>query len=142
MSSQSPTFKVLLTGLRTNAPIPDYFRTLYGTPDEIKAKVAADAQRLKEAGHDVSEFFLDENKLDEGLEWLTTKLRAEQFDGIMVGSGLRLIPEMTAIYELVVNVVATEGKGSVLLFNDGPGGNWDAVQRNRKQLEERKKRKD
>ncbi|KAH7408314.1 hypothetical protein DE146DRAFT_370303 [Phaeosphaeria sp. MPI-PUGE-AT-0046c] len=136
MSSQPTTFKILLTGLRTNAPIPDYFRTLYGQPSEISAKIAADAQRLKEAGHDVCEYFLDENDLATGLEWLTTKLRDKRFDGIMIGSGLRLIPEMTSIFEKVVNVVVNEGRGSVLMFNDGPGGNWDAVQRSREKLEE------
>lgn len=138
MSSQPTTFKILLTGLRTNAPIPEYFRIFYGQPSEISAKIAADAQRLKDAGHDITEFFLDENEIAAGLDWLKTKLREERFDGIMIGSGLRLIPEMTSIFEEVVNVVVQEGNGCVLLFNDGPGGNWDAVERGKGRLEERK----
>lgn len=139
MTTQRTTYKLLLTGLRTNAPIPEQYRTRYGTPSELTAKIAADAQRLKDAGHDITEFFLDETDVDEGLEWLTAKLQEERFDGIMIGVGLRLIPEMTSIFGDVVNVVVDGRKGAVLLFNDGPGGNWDAVERGRGRLEEVKK---
>jgi hypothetical protein len=139
MSTQLTTFKLLLTGLRTNAPIPEQYRTLYGTPSELSAKIAADAQRLKDAGHDITEFFLDETDVSAGLEWLTETLRKESFDGIMIGVGLRLIPEMTSIFGDVVNVIVEGRRGAVLLFNEGPGGNWDAVERVRERLAGAKK---
>lgn len=139
MSAQRTTFKLLLTGLRTNAPIPEQYRTLYGSPSDLSAKIAADAQRLKDAGHDITEYFLDERDISDGLEWLTTKLRDERFDGIMVGVGLRLIPELTSFFADVVNVIADGRRGAVLLFNEGPGGNWDAVERARGKLEGVKK---
>jgi hypothetical protein len=130
MSAPTKPTKILIAGLQVNAAIPDYFRDLYGTPNEIKAKIDTDSERVRAAGYDVTTKYLYEDDQEAGLTWLAEKLQSEKFDGIMIGSGLRLIPEQTAFYEKVMNVVREQSPGSVLMFNDGPGGNWDAIKRN------------
>lgn len=100
--------KVLLTGLNVQADIPSYFRTLYGTPAEIKSKIDADTQRIRDAGYGVTLYYMDDQDPQKGLDWLTATLRAESFKGIMVGSGLRLVPPQTELFEKVVDVCRRE----------------------------------
>jgi hypothetical protein len=130
MSTVTKPTKILIAGLQVDAAIPEYFRNLYGTPNEIKAKIDADSERVRAAGYDVTTKYLYEDDQEAGLAWLAEKLQSEMFEGIMIGSGLRLIPGQTAFYEKVMNVVRQQSPGSVLMFNDGPGGNWDAIKRN------------
>lgn len=51
-----------------------------------------------------------------GLTWLTDTLRKGNYAGVMIGSGLRLIPEQTELFERVVGVVVKEGKGCRVMF--------------------------
>jgi hypothetical protein len=132
-TTTSPS-KILITGLRVNAPIPQYFRDLYGSPTEIAAKIDADAQHIKDAGYDITHYYMDDEDPETGLKWLEAKLQEETFQGIMVGSGLRLIPLQTELFEKVVNVVRKNSPSSVLMFNDGPGGNFNAIMRNKESL--------
>ncbi|KAH7094498.1 hypothetical protein FB567DRAFT_510345 [Paraphoma chrysanthemicola] len=135
-TATTPTHKkkILMTGLDVNANIPEYFRTLYGTPAEIKANIDADEKRVTEAGYDVTVYFFDDQDPQKGLDWFEAKLKEVHFDGIMIGVGLRLIPEQTALYEKVVNVARRLSPDSVFLFNEGPGMNYAAVQRNKDSL--------
>jgi hypothetical protein len=135
-TTTTPTHKkkILMTGLDVNANIPDYFRSLYGTPAEIKANIDADEKRVTDAGYDVTVYFFDDQDPQAGLDWFEAKLKAVHFDGIMLGVGLRLIPEQTAFYEMVVNVARRVSPASVFLFNEGPGLNYAAIQRNKEIL--------
>ncbi|KAH7374398.1 hypothetical protein BKA66DRAFT_572354 [Pyrenochaeta sp. MPI-SDFR-AT-0127] len=126
--------KILLTGLNVQADIPDYFRTLYGTPQEIKAKIDADTQRIREFGYDVTLYYMDDQNPLAGLDWLAAALRAESFKGIMVGSGLRLVPPQTELFEKVVDVCRRESPGSIFMFNYGPGTNFETLERNQERL--------
>jgi hypothetical protein len=130
MSTPSNPTKILIAGLQVHATIPPYFRTLYGTPTEIANKIDADKARVEAAGYHVTTYYMDDGDPQTGLTWLTEKLQAEKFDGVMIGSGLRLIPEQTELFENVVDVVRRLSPGSVMMFNDGPGGNWEALRRN------------
>ncbi|KAH8695704.1 hypothetical protein GQ44DRAFT_719454 [Phaeosphaeriaceae sp. PMI808] len=132
MPSTGP--KILLAGLRVDANIPEYFRTLYGTPDEIASKIKADSNRIQEAGYAVTTYYMDDRDPQTGLDWLAAKLSEEKFNGIMIGSGLRLLPPQTAFFEKVMNVVSKLNLGGVLMFNDGPGGNFEAIMRNKEAL--------
>lgn len=114
-SNKTPTkAKVLLTGLRVEADVPDYFRELYGTPSEIMAKIDADAQRIRDAGYDVTQYFMDDKDPHKGLDWLAEKLKSESFNGILVGSGLRLIPPQTELFEKVMDVCRRESPRRVM----------------------------
>jgi hypothetical protein len=130
MSTSTKPTRILIAGLQVHATIPPYFRTLYGTPTEIADKIDTDKARVEAAGYDVTTYFMDDGNPQTGLTWLTEKLQAEKFDGIMIGSGLRIIPEQTEFFEQAMDVIRRLSPGSVLMFNDGPGGNWEALRRN------------
>jgi hypothetical protein len=134
MSTTTKSPKILVAGLQVHASIAPYFRTLYGTPSEIAAKISADTARIKSAGYDVTVYYMNDDDPQTGLAWLTEKLQAEKFDGVMVGSGLRLVPEQTELFEKVMNVVRRVSPESMLMFNDGPGGNYEALKRNEEVL--------
>ncbi|KAF2035655.1 hypothetical protein EK21DRAFT_107170 [Setomelanomma holmii] len=134
MSTTTHKPKILMTGLDTNANIPPYFRSLRH-PSRNQSQHQRRRARCKDAGYDVTIYFMYDQNPQKGLDWLEAKLKETHFDGIMVGVGLRLIPEQTVFYEHVVNVARKTSPGSVLLFNEGPGKNYDAMQRNKESLE-------
>lgn len=136
MSTTVPNpLKLLLTGLiPTSSNVPQWSRDLYGSAAEIDAKIQADTARLRTAGHDITLYYFDDGDPQMGLDWLAAKLRAESFQGIQVGSGLRLLQPHTVLFENVVDVCRRLAPGSVLMFNDGPGTSWDAVERNKERL--------
>ena len=56
MSTQSAkTSRIFTTGLGVTANVPDYFRELFGTPEEIQAAITADKDRIRGAGFDVTQ---------------------------------------------------------------------------------------
>lgn len=127
--------KILITGLTVQADIPDYFRELFGNPSEIEAKIDADTARIRDAGYDVTLKYMDDGNPKAGLNWLEAKLRIESFHGIMIGSGLRLIPTQTVLFEDVVDVCRKNAPGSVFMFNYGPGTNLETLERNKNKLQ-------
>jgi len=134
-SSTTSPLKLLLTGLvPSSADIPQWATALYGTGPEIEAKVQADAQRLRSAGHDITLYYFDDQDPATGLKWLEETLKREKFQGIQVGSGLRLLPQHMVLFENVLDTCRRWAPGSVFLFNDGPGTSWDAVMRNEEKL--------
>ncbi|PSN71421.1 hypothetical protein BS50DRAFT_570781 [Corynespora cassiicola Philippines] len=139
MSSNTPT-KLLIAGLiPTSSDVPEYFRQLYGNAEEIQAKIDADTARIRAAGYDVTVYYVDDKDAKGSLEWLENKLRTESFHGIAMGSGLRLLPPQTVLFENVVDVCRRNAPGSVFMFNWGPGTNFETVERNLPRLEEVKK---
>jgi len=135
-NAQTP-LKILLTGLvPTSSDVPQWALDLYGSAAEIEAKIKADTERLRAAGHDITLYYFDDTDPQTGLDWLTAKLRTEIFQGIQVGSGLRLLQSHMILFENVVNICHKLAPKSVLIFNDGPGTSWDAVTRNEEKLKE------
>lgn len=122
--------RILVTGLVVHADIPEYFRQLFGTPDQIQAAITEDETKIRDAGFDVTSFQINDADTEAGLEWIENKLRSQHFDGIMVGSGLRLIPPQTALFESLVDVCRRLSPNAVFMFNSGPGTNWETLQRN------------
>lgn len=135
MSSQpARQLKILITGLTVHAEVPDYFRQLYGTPDQIQAAITADEDKIRDAGFEVTSFQINDAEWEAGLKWIENKLRSQHFDGIMIGSGLRLIPPQTVLFESVVDVCRRVSPDAVFMFNSGPGTNWETLQRNMDRL--------
>ena len=127
--------KILITGLIVHADIPDYFRQLFGTPDQIQTAITADENKIRDAGFDVTSFQINDADTEAGLGWIEEKLCSQPFNGIMIGSGLRLIPQQTPLFESVVNMCTRVSPDAVFMFNYGPGTNWETLQRNMQRLQ-------
>jgi hypothetical protein len=131
MSDTKP-LKLLFTGLIPSSDnVPQYFRDLYGSASEIDAKIKADIVNIRAVSdYDITLKYLDDNDPEAGIKWLEDKLKAEKFDGITVGSGLRLVPPQTELFETVMDVLRRLAPDSIFMFNYGPGTNSEAVKRN------------
>jgi hypothetical protein len=60
---------------------------------------------------------------------LEKALSTGAFDCVMIGAGLRLIPEHTLLFERVINVVHRLAPVALLSFNSYPGDTVDAARR-------------
>lgn len=137
MTKTPSDVKILATGLTVTSDVDPYFRGLYGSPSEIKAKIDADIDDIRAAGFQITLKYVSDaspEAMADSLDWLRNKLREEKFDGVMVGTGLRLIPQQTELWEAVMNVIREEAPQSVFMYNDGPGRNLWALRRNKERL--------
>ncbi|MDR4512319.1 MAG: hypothetical protein MRJ93_11525 [Nitrososphaeraceae archaeon] len=60
---------------------------------------------------------------------VTLKLTKTQFDGVMIGDGIRTIPEHLLLFEKLINLVHQYVHTAKICFNTKPSDTADAVQR-------------
>ncbi|KAI0446077.1 hypothetical protein F4803DRAFT_505543 [Xylaria telfairii] len=121
--------KILLIGFVSNVSLPPYFRGLFGTAEEIRAKLDADHDRIHRAGITPVIVELDPQEVEKGLADIEALLREGKFDAIGIGAGVRFNPDYTALFETLVNLSRTIAPGVPLMFNDGPGGSVETLER-------------
>ncbi|KAI0395335.1 hypothetical protein F5Y17DRAFT_423923 [Xylariaceae sp. FL0594] len=121
--------KVLLIGFKPDITISRELQGRFGTASEIAAKLDADHARIQRAGIAPVVFRLDPREQEKGLQALRSLLGEERYEAIGIGAGVRFIPEHTALFETIVNLCIAMAPGVPLMFNDGPGGNAETVQR-------------
>lgn len=56
-------------------------------------------------------------------------LEAASYDCVVIGAGLRVVPGMTTMFELIVNVVHEAAPTARLAFNTSPGDSAAAAER-------------
>ncbi|KAK5631738.1 hypothetical protein RRF57_007452 [Xylaria bambusicola] len=118
--------KVLLMGFQSDVSVPQHFRDLFGTPDEISAKIRNDHARIQRAGITPVAYLLNSHEVEKGLKDLESLLREGSYDAIGIGAGVRLVPAYSALFERIVNMCIALAPGVPLLFNDGPDGSTAA----------------
>ena len=69
-SCSSPRRPILVVGLTVHSEIPAYFRTLYGTPAEIQAKIDGDVERGAGAGYALTGYRIQEGAVPAGGQWI------------------------------------------------------------------------
>jgi hypothetical protein len=121
--------KVLLIGFQPDITVSSQFRDLFGTAQEIGAKLDADHARIQRAGITPIVFLLNQLEQEKGLKDLEVLLREGKYDAIGIGAGVRLNPEHTALFETMVNMCRTIAPSVPLLFNDRPGGSAETLER-------------
>lgn len=102
---------------------PDFdIRKLQANLEKLQADLSA-------AGYDYSHFAPE---TEEAVAQLSEKLkeRKPHWDGVMFGFGYRGNPEMTVLFEELVNCVRTQSPDSKILFNSSPESTVDAAKRN------------
>ncbi|GAP89640.1 hypothetical protein SAMD00023353_3500490 [Rosellinia necatrix] len=121
--------RVLLIGFESNVSLPPYFRELFGTAEEIRAKLDADHARIQRAGIATVVFQLSPLEQEKGLRDLQGVLREGQYDAIGIGAGVRIHPDYAHLFETIVNMCGMAVPGVPLMFNDGPGGTVETIER-------------
>ena len=118
--------KVLLMGFQSDVPLPQYFRELFGTTEEISAKIRADHDRIRRAGITTVTYLINSNELEKGLKDVESLLREGGYDAIGIGAGVRIVPTHSELFEHLVNMCIKNAPGVPLMFNDGPDGSTKA----------------
>ncbi|KAI1433962.1 hypothetical protein GGR50DRAFT_665387 [Xylaria sp. CBS 124048] len=121
--------RILLTGFVSNVALPPDFRERFGSPEEIKARLATDHYRIERAGITAIFYQFDPLEQNKSLEGFESILQDGKYDAIGIGAGTRLHPDHTAFFETIVNTCGTIVPGVPLLFNDGPGGSAETLER-------------
>ena len=87
-------------------------------------KTKADAA---EAGFDIEFVFVDESK--EKQQIYVNKLTASPIKAVVIGAGVRLMPDLTGLFETLVNLTISHSPKTKLLFNVSPTTTVDAIKR-------------
>ena len=121
---------VLVVGLEPS--LIDFSDPAYGSDpgldaEKIRAGLAADERTLNALGYDTELCLTDFGETAEGV--LRERLEHKRFDCILIGAGVRLIAQNTALFEKLINVVHEHAPHAKLCFNTKPTDTAEAVQR-------------
>ena len=118
--------RVLLVGLDPDVvdkpPVPEL------TAAKVHAAVEAESAKLGSLGYSVKALLVDDGKTAEAV--LTDALTNSEYDCIMVGTGLRVVPSYLLLFEKLINVVHRHTPASTkLCFSSNPSDTAEAVRR-------------
>lgn len=88
------------------------------TAGKVEMGIKAERENLKLAGYD-SDLYLIDTGVSE-LSALADQLRANQFDGVMIGAGVRVPPSNFALFEVLINTVHENAPNTKIIFNTNP----------------------
>jgi hypothetical protein len=120
--------RVLLVGLEPD--IVDYSKSPVPglTAAKVRAAVEAETSKLESLGYSVKSLYVDDGKTAEAV--LTNALATGEYDCIMIGAGLRIVPPYFLLFEKLINVIHRHAPASTkLCFNKNPSDTAAAVQR-------------
>jgi hypothetical protein len=120
--------RVLLVGLDPN--IVDYSKSPVPglTAAKVRSAVEADTAKLGTLGYSVKSLYVDGGKTAEAV--LADALTTGEYDCIMIGAGLRIVPPYFLLFEKLMNVIHRYAPAATkLCFNTNPADTAEAVQR-------------
>ena len=118
--------KVLFLGIDPNLIDFNLATTTGWDANRMKA-VAEDAnKRLTELGYEVQYRFVDLGDTAESV--VSDTLSREKFDCIMIGAGVRIVPQHTVMFEKIINTIHQKAPpSSKICFNTNPSDTVEAV---------------
>jgi hypothetical protein len=85
-------------------------------------------KRLTELGYEVQGCLVDLGETAESV--ISDILSRKKFDCIMIGAGIRILPEHTILFEKIINTIHQKAPpSSKICFNTNPGDTVEAVLR-------------
>jgi hypothetical protein len=116
---------VLLIGFEPTlldyATIPDFDAA------KVMAGLKADETRLRDSGYEVELCLIDLGETAETV--VRDRLRQKQFNCVLIGAGVRTLPQYFILFEKLINVVHEHAPQAKLCFNTKPSDTAEAVQR-------------
>lgn len=119
------TKSVLLVGWHPDAV--DYSKWPGLTPEKLYSAFDSDMDEFKTQGYD-AELGLIKNA-DTAAGSLIRLLTIKQRDCVLIGAGVRTVPEYLQLFEVLVNTVHEYAPKAKLCFNSGPLDSVAAVHR-------------
>lgn len=97
------------------------------TAEKVEMGLKAERENLKAAGCDSDMYLVDTGVLE--LSALAEQLKSKQFDGVMVGAGVRLPPSNFILFEKLINTVHDNAPNAKIIFNTNPHDTAASIQR-------------
>jgi len=120
--------KILVIGMDpktidfTNPEIPQGV-----TPEKIEKGTAATLEQLRLLGYNAELFLVKTGATD--LSNLTKQLQDKNYDGVVIGNGIRSIKVNFILFEQLVNIVHVSAPKAKIIFNTSPTDTDEAVKR-------------
>lgn len=96
--------------------------------NRVKAVAQEENNKLTDLGYEPQICFIDLGETAESV--VSDRLSRENFDCIMIGAGVRLVPQHTVLFEKIINSVHQKAPpSSKICFNTNPGDSAEAVLR-------------
>jgi hypothetical protein len=116
---------VLLVGWHPDAV--DYSKWPGLTAEKLRTALEGDKAKLEALGYDAELGFI--KSAETAVETLRSLLATKERACVLIGAGVRTIPEYLALFEALVNTFHECAPKAKLCFNSGPFDSVDAVQR-------------
>lgn len=117
--------RILMVGL--NPSLVNFAAGSSLNAESVRAAGGAATERLRALGHEVQDCLFDPGTQSE--QPLVNLLSRSPFDCIMIGAGLRALPEHTILFEKVINTIHRHAPSASICFNTNPGNTAEAVLR-------------
>jgi len=117
---------VLLIGLAPNAV--DFSKVPGLDEAKLAAGLQAGLEEVVAAGFDAT-WCLTDSTWESAEPQISACLAANRYDAVMIGAGVRTIPEHFLLFERVINLVHTGAPGAKLCFNTSPDTTLAAIRR-------------
>ena len=117
--------RVLLIGI--DPAFVDFSRAGGRNAEQVMAAGNAAHERLSALGYAVQNCLVD---LGETAETVVLQTLAQHtFDVVLIGAGIRTLPQHTLLFEKILNAVHQNAPAAKLCFNTNPTDTVEAVQR-------------
>jgi uncharacterized protein (TIGR03067 family) len=127
ISTHQPMTKKRVLQIGLDPAVVDFSRTPGVDAEKIRAAGKASDEKLRALGYEVQTCLIDLGATAEAV--VLKALSENTFDCIMIGAGLRVLPENTVLFEKVINLIHQHAPSAKLCFNTHPSNTPDAVQR-------------
>jgi hypothetical protein len=117
--------RVLLIGI--DPTLVEFNPTGGRNAEQVRAAGNDADERLSALGYEVHQCLVDLGATAEAK--VLTVLSQGTFDCIMIGAGIRALPQHTRLFETIINAVHQKAPTAKLCFNTNPGDTVEAVQR-------------
>lgn len=97
------------------------------TAEKVMAGLNRDVTSLNGLGYDASLCLVDFGETAEAV--LKATLADRAYDCVVIGAGVRLIAQNTALFEKLINIIHQYAPSAKLCFNTRPDDTADAVKR-------------
>jgi hypothetical protein len=119
--------KVLLIGIDPKLIDPNLSTATGWDANRVKTAAQDTNKRLMDLGYEVQGCLVDLGETAESV--VSDTLSREKFDYIMVGAGVRILPQHTVMFEKIVNTIHQKVRSSKICFNTNPADTVEAILR-------------
>lgn len=119
--------QVLLIGLEPTLIKHGYEKFSNLDPQKVLEGIKNEIETGLNLGYKIEPCFINPDGSDIGN--ITKKISQKQFDCIVIGAGIRIIPEHLLLFEKVINLVHQNVPDSRICFNTNPTDTVEAINR-------------